>query len=202
MAVGSSTGRSLLGMTFVLIGETCSGKTALSSVYKGDTFNENEHATTGIDHFTKDVVWNDECIHVVIYATLGKNRFSELCSTYCRQADAVLVCYDITSEDSFDRVPYWVSISGIPDDAVVVLVGCKSDLEDKRQVPVAKAKELADSLGNVRFFETSAKTGCNVDQVFNSVISDILNVKPYVANQDYPDDRTHFRRDMKTCLLM
>ena len=99
-------------------------------------------------------------------------RSSRLCSTFCSGADAVVACYDITAEHTFNSVPDWVSICSVPEDAVVALVGCRSDLESERVVPVARAEELARTLHHreVKFFETSAKTGHNVDQVFNSVI--------------------------------
>jgi Ras-related protein Rab-1A len=46
-----------------------------------------------------------------------------------------------------------------------LLIGNKIDLEDKRQVPYALAKEWADSL-DMPILETSAKDSRNVEKVF------------------------------------
>ena len=47
----------------------------------------------------------------------------------------------------------------------MVLVGNKSDLDDRRQVNTEEGQELADKYG-LRFYETSAKTGDNVEAIF------------------------------------
>nr|CAB3474755.1 unnamed protein product [Digitaria exilis] len=68
-----------------------------------------------------------------------------------------------------------------------ILVGNKADMdESKRAVPTAKGQALADEYG-IKFFETSAKTNLNVEQVFFSIARDI---KQRLSETDSkPEDR-------------
>ena len=124
-----------------------------------------------------------------IFDIPGIKRLHSILPLYCRNAHAVIVCYDITSQRSFDEVEFWSSVRTMAaDDAVLVLVGCKSDLEDKREVPVAKGEEMAVSLSrsgeNVLFFETSSKLQRNVYQVFERVISDVMKSRRETVSKD------------------
>jgi len=71
--------------------------------------------------------------------------------------------YDITNEESFNSVQDWVTqIKNYSwDNAQVILVGNKCDMEEERVISTERGKQLADQLG-VRFFETSAKENINV----------------------------------------
>jgi len=69
-----------------------------------------------------------------------------------------------------------------------ILIGNKADMdESKRAVPTSKGQALADEYG-IKFFETSAKTNLNVEQVFFSIARDI---KQRLAETDSkPEERT------------
>ncbi|CAN1230886.1 Ras-related protein RABE1c, partial [Linum grandiflorum] len=83
--------------------------------------------------------------------------------------------YDVTDESSFNNIRNWIrNIEQHASDNVnKVLVGNKADMDDsKRAVPTAKGQALADEYG-IKFFETSAKTNLNVEEVFFSIARDI-----------------------------
>ena len=85
-----------------------------------------------------------------------------------------LVVYDISSRDSFNNVSTWIEDckNQSPKTIYMVLVGNKSDLEDKRQVSTEEGQELADKYGML-FFETSAKNGQNVEEIFQNSANEI-----------------------------
>ncbi|KAL6011248.1 Ras-related protein RABE1c [Asimina triloba] len=96
-------------------------------------------------------------------------------STYYRGAMGILLVYDVTDESSFNNIRNWIrNIEQHASDNVnKILVGNKADMdESKRAVPTAKGQALADEYG-IKFFETSAKTNLNVEQVFYSIARDI-----------------------------
>ena len=78
-----------------------------------------------------------------------------------------MVVYDITNRDSFNNVSTWIEDckNQSPKTIFMVLVGNKSDLQDKRQVNYEEGQELAERF-QMLFFETSAKDGNNVEEIF------------------------------------
>ncbi|CAN6350776.1 unnamed protein product [Urochloa humidicola] len=101
----------------------------------------------------------------------------------------ILLVYDVTDESSFNNIRNWIrNIEQHASDNVnKILVGNKADMdESKRAVPTAKGQALADEYG-IKFFETSAKTNLNVEQVFFSIARDI---KQRLAETDSkPEDK-------------
>ena len=85
-----------------------------------------------------------------------------------------ILMYDITNEDSFNSVQDWLTqIKNYSwDNAQVILVGNKCDMEDERVISFERGKQLAEQLG-VQFFETSAKENINVKVRFQIIISKI-----------------------------
>ena len=69
---------------------------------------------------------------------------------------------------SFENLEIWlneIKIQRSPD-VKIFLIGNKTDLEDKREVPTEKGKKFAEDNNINLFLETSAKTGDNVQNVF------------------------------------
>ncbi|XP_032367754.1 ras-related protein Rab-3D [Etheostoma spectabile] len=82
-----------------------------------------------------------------------------------------LLMYDITNQESFNAVQDWATqIKTYSwDNAQVILVGNKCDLEDDRVVPTEDSQRLAEELG-FQFFEASAMDNVNVKQVFERLV--------------------------------
>lgn len=129
-----------------------------------------------------------------IWDTAGQERFASLAPMYYRNAQAALVVYDLTKPTSLIKAKHWVAelqrqaSPGI----VIALVGNKLDLtnetaggdaggdeedgsgesDDARKVSTEEAKTYAEEEG-LLFFETSAKTGVNVTEVFTAIANAI-----------------------------
>ncbi|KAJ1981573.1 ras GTPase [Dimargaris xerosporica] len=120
--------------------------------------------------------------------TAGQERFRTITSSYYRGAHGIIVVYDVTDNDTFSNVKQWLQeIDRYASEGVSkLLVGNKSDLEDKKVVEYTVAKEFADELG-VPFLETSAKDSTNVEQAFLTMakqIKDIMDAVPASSQKD------------------
>eukprot|EP01040_Poterioochromonas_malhamensis_P008026 gene8026-8676_t len=164
-------------LKFLLLGNTHVGKTNILLRFSSGTFSENFISTIGIDFKYRDVEIDGEQVKLQIWDTAGQERFRSVSASFYRGSHAIFLIYDITDHISFDAVSNWMAeIEARADkEVIVVLLGNKCDLEDERTVPFAKGKSLADRYG-IRFYETSAKSGVNIEAVFMSVASDAFKM--------------------------
>ena len=110
---------------------------------------------------------NNQITIIFQWDTAGQERFRTITTSYYKGAQGIILVYDITDAESFENVKNWMTeIDRFAKEGVLrVLVGNKCDLEDKRQVPTNKGKELADNFG-ITFIETSAKDTVNIEELF------------------------------------
>ncbi|GAY45254.1 hypothetical protein CUMW_088110, partial [Citrus unshiu] len=129
----------------------------------------------GIDFKIRTIELDGKRIKLQIWDTAGQERFRTITTAYYRGAMGILLVYDVTDESSFNNIRNWIrNIEQHASDNVnKILVGNKADMdESKRAVPTSKGQALADEYG-IKFFETSAKTNLNVEEVFFSIAKDI-----------------------------
>jgi small GTP-binding protein len=154
----------------VFLGDQSVGKTSIITRFMYDTFDSTYQATIGIDFLSKTMYLEDRTVRLQLWDTAGQERFRSLIPSYIRDSSVAVVVYDITDRTSFLNTGKWIDDVRTErgQDVIIMLVGNKTDLADKRQVSIeegeAKAKEL-----NVMFIETSAKAGYNVKQLFRRV---------------------------------
>ncbi|CAM8952426.1 unnamed protein product [Rhodiola kirilowii] len=159
----------------LLIGDSGVGKSCLLLRFSDDSFTTSFITTIGIDFKIRTVELDGKRIKLQIWDTAGQERFRTITTAYYRGAMGILLVYDVTDESSFNNIKNWIrNIEQHASDNVnKILVGNKADMdESKRAVPTAKGQALADEYG-IKFFETSAKTNLNVEQVFFSIARDI-----------------------------
>ncbi|XP_069087968.1 ras-related protein Rab-3D isoform X1 [Pleurodeles waltl] len=155
----------------LIIGNSSVGKTSFLFRYADDSFTSAFVSTVGIDFKVKTVYRNEKRVKLQIWDTAGQERYRTITTAYYRGAMGFLLMYDISNQDSFGAVQDWATqIKTYSwDNAQVILVGNKCDLEDDRLVPTEDGKRLADELG-FEFFEASAKENINVKQVFERLV--------------------------------
>ena len=163
----------------LIIGDSSVGKTSINTRYANGTFKEEYLATVGLDYYTKDEIINNKTIQVKIWDTAGQERFKSLTQNYFRNAEGVLLVYDVTSTESFDNLKYW--ISSIKDNMEkknmhipLIIIGNKIDMEDAREINRENAEKFAGE-NNYKYFETSAKTGVGVDDAIRELVNQVLN---------------------------
>ncbi|KAL8286139.1 hypothetical protein RQP46_004627 [Phenoliferia psychrophenolica] len=154
----------------VFLGEQSVGKTSLITRFMYDTFDNTYQATIGIDFLSKTMYLEDRTVRLQLWDTAGQERFRSLIPSYIRDSSVAVVVYDITNRTSFMNTSKWVEDvrSERGNDVIIVLVGNKTDLNDKRQVTTEEAETKSKEL-NVMFIETSAKAGHNVKTLFRKI---------------------------------
>ncbi|CAF3872289.1 unnamed protein product [Rotaria magnacalcarata] len=159
----------------LIIGNSSVGKTSFLFRYADDSFTSAFVSTVGIDFKVKTVFRHDKRVKLQIWDTAGQERYRTITTAYYRGAMGFILMYDITNEESFNAVQDWCTQIKMYswDNAQVVLVGNKCDLEQDRAVTEERGKRLADQLG-LEFFETSAKENINVKSVFERLVDIIL----------------------------
>ncbi|KAM9392901.1 RAB3D, member RAS oncogene family, b [Pholidichthys leucotaenia] len=155
----------------LIIGNSSVGKTSFLFRYADDSFTSAFVSTVGIDFKVKTVFRNDKRIKLQIWDTAGQERYRTITTAYYRGAMGFLLMYDVTNQESFNAVQDWATqIKTYSwDNAQVILVGNKCDLEDDRLIPTEDGQRLAEELG-FQFFEASAKDNINVKQVFERLV--------------------------------
>ncbi|XP_071163020.1 ras-related protein Rab6 isoform X1 [Mytilus edulis] len=161
---------SLLKFKLAFLGEAAVGKTSLITRFMYDSFDNTYQATIGIDFLSKTMYLEDRTIRLQLWDTAGQERFRSLIPSYIRDSSVAVVVYDITNANSFQQTSKWIDDVRTErgSDVIIMLVGNKTDLSDKRQVTSEEGERKAKEL-NVMFIETSAKAGYNVKQLFRRV---------------------------------
>ncbi|KAL9715335.1 GTPase Ryh1 [Leucoagaricus gongylophorus] len=154
----------------VLLGDQSVGKTSLITRFMYDTFDNTYQATIGIDFLSKTMYLEDRTVRLQLWDTAGQERFRSLIPSYIRDSSVAIVVFDITNRQSFMSTAKWIEDvrSERGNDVIIVLVGNKADLSDKRQVTLEEATAKAAQL-NIMFMETSAKAGHNVKSLFKKI---------------------------------
>ena len=152
---------------YIIIGDAAVGKSNLLLRYTHGQFKPEYQLTIGVEFGAKNISILNKTYRIQIWDTAGQENFRSITRAYYKNSACALVVYDISNRESFDNISSWIEDckSQSPQTIFMVLVGNKNDLEDKRAVTFEEGQELAEK-NKMMFFETSAKTGKNVDEIF------------------------------------
>ncbi|XP_007517898.2 ras-related protein Rab-44 [Erinaceus europaeus] len=147
----------------IFLGDSNVGKTSFLHLLHQNAFATGLTATVGIDFRVKNLLVDGKCFVLQLWDTAGQERYHSMSRQLLRKADGVVLMYDVTSQESFIHVRYWLEClqdSG-SDGVVILLLGNKMDCEEERQVPTETGQQLAQELG-ISFAECSAALGHNI----------------------------------------
>ena len=156
----------------LLLGDSSVGKTCFLMRYTDNTFQEIHMSTIGLDYKLKNVQLDDgKMVKIQIWDTAGQDRFRSITKNYYKGAHGIILIYDVTSRKTFDNVKNWVAQikEEVTDKVSIILVGNKIDDVDGRKVQTEEGQKMAKECG-LSFFETSAKSGQNIDSTFNELV--------------------------------
>eukprot|EP00940_MAST-03C_sp_MAST-3C-sp2_P000373 g373.t1 len=163
----------------VIVGDIAVGKTSILSRFVDDRFNRDQRSSIGVAYSTKTLhLDNEHTLKLDIWDTAGQERFRSISSLFYRQSGAALIVYDITDRKSLETVrEFWLKqIKQYATDNVIIgLAGNKMDMHSRRQVSLEEAREFAKANGLVHY-ETSAKTGANVNEIFAAIASRVPGI--------------------------
>ena len=164
----------------LLVGDSGVGKTNIMLRYLNKEFNINTKATVGVEFGSKNIIIDKKVIKGQIWDTAGQERYRSITSSYYKGAHGAFVVYDITLKESFEAVDRWINdLRNNTDERLeIILIGNKSDLEEKRQVTKEEGEEKAKEK-EVAFMETSALNCNNIEKAFNEILNKVyLAYKP------------------------
>ena len=164
----------------LLVGDSGVGKTNIMLRYLNKEFNINTKATVGVEFGSKNIIIDKKVIKGQIWDTAGQERYRAITSSYYKGAHGAFVVYDITLKESFEAVDRWINdLRNNTDERLeIILIGNKSDLEEKRQVTKEEGEEKAKEK-EVAFMETSALNCNNIEKAFNEILNKVyLAYKP------------------------
>ena len=181
--------QSIINMKIVLIGDPAVGKTTLRKKYMGEGFKTNYMPTIGVDFSRNDISLGEKGLYQLQIWDLGSQAlFQRIRKLYYASTDGALVLFDITNPISGANVSTWVNELWTSNNVGIVptiILGNKVDLHDKRkntadsQIGEQHAQKLSEitipQVGcKVKYLETSAMTGHNVNKAFKLLIEDII----------------------------
>ena len=160
----------------ILVGDSYVGKTNIMSQYIKKEFNLNSKSTVGVEFGTKIIKIDDKIVKTQIWDTAGQERYKSITSAYYKGAKGAFIVYDITCKTTFDSVDKWIQDLSMYGDKniTMLLIGNKSDLEDKRQIKKEVGEEKAKEFG-LGFIETSACSGVNINKAFKTLLKEVCN---------------------------
>ena len=175
----------------MVLGESKVGKTSLIKRYTKEQFGGVYLTTVGMDFQDKIIEIEDKKIRLQVWDTAGQERFRNVTKSYFQSSHGLLVVYDITDKESFEKINFWIENikNNAPENAKLILVGNKCDLANERKVTIEDGENKARKY-NIKFFESSAKDGTNVNELFF-----------YLANEIYQDEKTKGKDNKKTMQL-
>jgi Ras-related protein Rab-2A len=168
-------------LKYIIIGNSSVGKSNLLLKFAHNKFLDEYQATIGVEFGAKNVEIDNKIFRVQIWDTAGQENFRSITRAYYKNSVCALIVFDINNEDTFDSVQSWIQECKLqtPKTVTMILVGNKCDLECK--VDRNKAKEIAEENGML-YFETSAKTGKGVDELFKKSAA---KIKDNIENNYY-----------------
>ncbi|CAD8170186.1 unnamed protein product [Paramecium octaurelia] len=172
---------SLLGMGSV-------GKSNLTTRWVNNEFFE-DYSLTLLDKYTKRVIVGDQQCQIEISDTCGQEAYTSLRTQWMKDKEGLIFTYAVNSLESFEDIKNTLLLfqqlfekqEYVPS---IVIVGNKTDLGSERVISYDEGKQLAAQF-KALFYETSAKNGSNVNQMFTGLINDIIQQKENARKQQF-----------------
>ena len=154
-------------LKYIIIGDSAVGKSNILTQYVYEKFSEEFQSTLGVEFAAKNAVIDNKVYRIQIWDTAGAESFRSITRAYYKNSVCAFIVYDITKRETFENVQVWLDDikNQCPQTVLLVLVGNKLDLENERQISYEEGESFAQK-NNMYFFETSAKTGVNIENLF------------------------------------
>lgn len=159
---------------YIIIGDCGVGKSCLLLQFTDKRFQPVHDLTIGVEFGARMVTIDNRQIKLQIWDTAGQESFRSITRSYYRGAAGALLVYDITRRETFNHLTRWLEEArqNSNSNMVIMLIGNKADLEQRRAVSFEEGQTFADENGLI-FLEASAKTAKNVEEAFCSTAGKI-----------------------------
>ena len=165
----------------IFVGDSGVGKTSIITRINENTFEDLKKSSIGIDYYSKKIKYKEDYIKLQIWDTAGQEKYRGLIPSYVRNSSLVFLIYDITSKKSFENLQNWIEFIQSIEKTKIVICGNKIDL-DERQVSKEEGENFAKKKGLI-FFEVSAKTNVNIENMLYHAITELPYFEENVNNE-------------------
>ena len=185
-------------INIMTLGNTEVGKSCFILRFTDNIFQEIYLATVGIDFKIKTQTINNKQYKLFLYDTTGQEKYKSIALNIIKNAQGIILMYDITDRKSFESIPDWIKSvkdakgSNFP----MILLGNKLDKEDVRVIKEKEGKELADEY-KIKFFETSNKTGTNIQEAGMALVNEILKINNLENRENSMSNNNNTRLSIK-----
>ena len=164
----------------LIAGNASVGKTSLLRRYVDGMFDESSIMTVGVDFYTKKITFDNSQCNLQLWDLGGQERFRHLLDNFVMGARGALLLFDLTRMPIIRDILEWVNIARLHDiNLPIILVGAKLDLDDLIAVDDDSAINLKNTFNMIDYIKTSAKTGYNVEKVFEIISKQLINISAY-----------------------
>lgn len=155
----------------VFVGDTKVGKSSILTRFVHGQFDRNIAATVGAAFLTKVVESKTGNVRLQLWDTAGQEKFRSLAPMYYRSAAVAVLVYDVTQPGSKAAIVDWAAeiADRAPPSTKIVVVGNKIDATTDRVLFREQGEEIANEIGAVAHFETSALTGEGINDMFTAI---------------------------------
>ena len=162
----------------LIIGDSTVGKTSILNKFANGTFNANYLATVGLDNITKDETIDGKNIRIKIWDTAGQERYKALTKGFFNNAEGIMIVFDVTNNETYDNLKNWIQsiqnfMGNKMEEIPIIIIGNKIDCEE-REVKTEDAESFCKEK-NYPYFETSAKTGENIDKTIKFLVKKVID---------------------------
>ena len=189
-------------LKLVLIGDSGVGKTNILSRYNNNEFSLATQPTVGVEFGNKIIKKENKSIKLQLWDTAGQERYKAITNAFYKGSKGAFVVYDITRKSSFLNIDNWIGElkTNGSDDILIILVGNKTDLEDKREVSTDDGEKKAKQYG-IAFCETSALQGKNIEHAFNILIDEIILEIDNTKEKEMKNNKNNKKKKSKGIML-
>ena len=175
-----------LTIKLLLIGNAFVGKTLIVQKFIDNTFSKTTLSTIGVDLQSKIIDINGKKVKYLIWDTAGEDRMKTMTYSYYRGCHVILIVYDVTDQKSFQNVTTWVECVDkfAKSNVLRILVGNKTDLEDKRVISTDEGKKLAEANG-LKFYEISALKITGLYEMFEDIAKEYVEIYEQKALKNF-----------------
>ena len=187
----------------ILLGESGVGKTSLSIRYFEGRFSaDDNNPTIGVDFHTKLTTVNGRECKIQVWDTAGQERFHSIVKSYYNSTDCAIFCFSIVHRPSFKALGKWIDDfdNNMGKRTGRILVGTFYDKHKFSEVGEDEIQELMREKHIDYYFEVSALTGTNLDNLFHTVIVTALKLNPREEKPNMVD--TEIAIEEKTCCVV
>ncbi|KAJ5079702.1 rab2a member ras oncogene family [Anaeramoeba ignava] len=141
-------------------------------------------------------------ISLNVFDFQGNEKYANIAPIYYMKTSVLILVFDITHYSSYERIPIcFQKVKEHIDPLVTVLIGNKLDLENERVIEKEKAIDYAKEMGFL-YFETSAKTGENIKEVFVEIakkLKFLIEKNPEILEEKEEKEKKKRKKSENKC---